>query len=102
MKSHNNFYTHQKFFDLLDNVKIKPWLWLSLSFTVAVADFISSLDIQFPILYIIPITLAGWYGNRNHALILSIFLPCLRFIFFMMWDTPWLVAVTVINILIRL
>jgi hypothetical protein len=102
MNPYKHFYKHQKSFDLLDKIKIKPWHWISLSILVACADFISSATIQFPILYILPISLASWSGNRNQALALAIVLPCIRLIFHMIWDVPWLITDTIINVLIRI
>lgn len=102
MKHFEHFYKHQSFFKLLDKLKIKPWHWISLSIIVACADFISSGNIQFPILYMLPISLVGWSGKRNQALALAIVFPCLRFIFRMIWSVPWLVVDSIINVLIRI
>jgi hypothetical protein len=101
MKLYEHFYKHQKYFEFLDKLKIKPWHWLSLSAILAGADFISKADIQFPILYILPIVLAGWSGKRNHALVLAIVLPCIRLIFHMIWNIPWLAIDSIVNVLIR-
>ena len=102
MKPYENFYKHEIFFKLLDKLRIKSWHWITLSIIVAGADFLSSGNIQFPILYILPIALAGWAGKRNQALALAIVLPCLRFIFHVIWDIPWIVADTIVNVLIRI
>jgi hypothetical protein len=102
MYPNEHFYRHHKFFERMDKFRIKPWHWILISVMVAGTDFISSANIQFPILYIIPIALAGWSGKQNQALMLAIVLPCLRLIFHMTWDVPWLVADTIINVLIRI
>jgi hypothetical protein len=102
MNPYDHFYKRQKFFERLDKFIIKPWHWISLSVLVAGADFISSATIQFPILYMLPIAIVGWSGKRNQALILAIVLPCLRLIFHMIWDIPWIVGDTIVNVLIRI
>jgi hypothetical protein len=96
------FYRHEKFFELLDKFKIKQWQWLFLSVFVAGADFVSGANIQFPILYMLPIALASWSGKRIQALILAVVLPCLRLIFRVMWNLPWMTIDSTINILIRI
>jgi hypothetical protein len=102
MSPYEHFYKHHKFFERMDKFNIKPWHWISLSVIVAGADFLSDATIQFPILYIIPIALAGWSSKRNYAIVMAIILPCLRFIFHMMWDAPWVVSDALINVLIRI
>jgi hypothetical protein len=102
MKTYEHFYEHQKIFELLDKFKIKPWHWVSILVLVAGADFMSSASIQFPILYMLPIALVSWSGKRNQALALALILPCLRLIFHLIWDVPWLVVDTIVNILIRI
>ena len=102
MKPYKNFYKHKKFFELLDKLKIKPWHWISLSIIVACADFMSGTNIQFPILYILPIALVGWSGKKNQALALAVVLPCIRLIFHMIWAIPWLVTDAIVNVLIRI
>jgi hypothetical protein len=102
MISNDHFYKHQKIFERLDKLKIKPIHWLLLSLLVAFADFISGTNIQFPILYILPISLAGWAGKRNYTLALAVILPCLRLLFHLIWKLPILSFDSVINISIRI
>ncbi|MFH0989518.1 MAG: hypothetical protein V1799_05810 [bacterium] len=102
MNYFERFYKHKKFFDFLDELKIKQRHWIILSILVASADFLSGNKIQFSILYLLPIALAAWFGERREALILALLLPCSRLIFRAQWDMPWFVLDSMINLLIRI
>ena len=65
MNPYEHFYKHQNILELLDKFKIKPWHWIVLLVLVGMADFLSGNNIQFPILYILPVALAGWSGRNT-------------------------------------
>jgi hypothetical protein len=102
MNTNEHYYEHQKFFEFLDKLKIESWHWISLSILIAGADFTSGSDIQFPILYLLPIVMAAWFSKRTYALVLAGVLPCLRLIFHLIWNFPWPVIETILNIVIRI
>jgi len=35
------FYNHDRLFDLLDKISIKPWYWISIAGALLAADFLS-------------------------------------------------------------
>ncbi|MCB0163440.1 MAG: DUF4118 domain-containing protein [Anaerolineae bacterium] len=73
-----------------------------LAFIALVADYLSGPLIQFPILYVIPVGLASWYGGRRWGYIFAVNLAVIRLCYFTVWDTPWGISVTLINALIRI
>jgi hypothetical protein len=101
MNHFDRFYKHQRIFKLLDRFNIKTWHWIILSILFAGADFFSGPTIHFPILYILPVAMAGWGAKRYQALLLAVVLPSTRLILRVIWDIPWIIVDSVVNVLIR-
>ena len=55
--------------------------WLGISLVVVGIDFLSGPIIQFPALFIIPVSLAAWYNGRVWGLALALALPLVRLSF---------------------
>jgi hypothetical protein len=53
-------------------------LWLALSAWIIWADYLSTLDMSFPITYLLPVLFAANAGGRRLALALAIGMPCIR------------------------
>ena len=65
------------------------------------ADFATGPYLMFPILFVIPVTLAAWFYNRPFALALAILLPAGRFILATVVEQSTPAAFAVANALIR-
>jgi hypothetical protein len=82
--------------------RVKPLTWVGLSGILVLIDFFSGAAIQFPVLFVLPIALATWYGGRKWGFCLAVFLPAARLLFWNFWDTQWSFAIEVVNTLVRL
>jgi predicted membrane protein len=83
------------------NRKFFPVLWGLLSLVVLVCDFLMGPYIQFPFLFIIPVTLAAWYSGPVWGFLLATILPLVRLYFALLWPVPWTMLDSSINALIR-
>jgi hypothetical protein len=83
------------------NRKFFPVLWGLLSLVVLVCDFLMGPYIQFPFLFIIPVTLAAWYSGPVWGYLLATILPLVRLYFALLWPVPWTMLDSSINALIR-
>lgn len=76
--------------------------WLGISVVVLALDFAVGPVIQFPALFIIPVSLAAWYNGRARGLVLAVALPLVRLYFTTIADTPWSFAESATNAAIRI
>jgi hypothetical protein len=77
--------------------------WLGFSILLIIADYFAGPFIQFPITYLIPVTLASWYNGRWWGLVFAVILPMVRFVFnIAAWSIPWTTTEATINALIRI
>jgi hypothetical protein len=99
--SDQDFFDHERVFELIDKIKSKPWHWLSLSAVLVAFDYATGSVIQFPLLHVIPVSLAAWSGRRGHAYALAVILPATRVVLNYAWhvhQTPFDIG---INFIIR-
>ncbi|MGE0474554.1 MAG: hypothetical protein AB7P17_13045 [Nitrospirales bacterium] len=77
--------------------------WVILAILILVGDYLSGPVIQFPILYLLPVSLAAWYNELVWALVFAMVLPIIRFYFvIIIWGIPWGLGESLINTLIRI
>ena len=81
---------------------ISPFYWLLLSAVCVYVDYSLGPYIQFPIVYMVPVSLASWYSGRRWGLGLAFVLPLFRLAFRSIWDPPWTFAESVVNAVIRI
>jgi hypothetical protein len=80
----------------------RPIHWVSLSAACALVDFLLGPKVQFPIAYLLPVSMAAWYGGRAWGVSLAVTLSLCRFAFNMFWDPEWMtIQDSAINALIR-
>jgi hypothetical protein len=79
-----------------------PLAWIAVAATVMALDFLSGPALQFPILLVIPVTLAAWHGGLKWGLALSLILPLPRLGFHVLGTPLWPIGVTISNMLIRM
>jgi hypothetical protein len=95
------FYEHDRFFALIDRVKAKPVDWILLSLLMVAGDFVTGSVIQFPLLYIIPVSLAAWSRKKVHAYLLAFLLPATRIPMAVAWNLPLTPIEHGVNFVIR-
>jgi K+-sensing histidine kinase KdpD len=80
-----------------------PLLCIGAAIILMIADYFAGPFVQFPITYLIPISLASWYLGRSWGLILSIVMPLVRFFFnIALWTVPWTIVEASVNCVIRI
>jgi len=83
--------------------KYLPLFWIGFSIILLIADYYSGPYIQFPVTFLIPISLATWYSGILWGLILAIALPLIRLYFnIAFWTIPWTYTEASINCIIRI
>ena len=78
------------------------WLWMAIALLALVADFLTGFHVQFPILFLVPVTAAAWYNGRGWAFTFAIGLPLVRGFYHVLWEAPWTILETLINGAIRM
>lgn len=80
-----------------------PFYWIGISIILLAADYFAGPFIQFPITYLVPVSLASWYSGRRWGLAFSITLPLARLFFnIALWTIPWTIVEASVNCLIRI
>ncbi|MBL7996520.1 hypothetical protein JNM05_14230 [bacterium] len=80
-----------------------PLFSIGISVILLVADYFAGPFIQFPITYLVPISLASWYSGRHWGLTFAITLPLVRLFFnIALWTIPWTFVEATINCIIRI
>jgi hypothetical protein len=64
----------------------KNIFYITIALVVLVVDFYTGKHIRFPILYIIPVSIAAWYNHKTMAYSLAVFLSLARFGFHVPWQ----------------
>jgi hypothetical protein len=63
---------------LLPPGRIHPGWWVGLGALLLCIDHFTGLDVEFPVLYVLPVILAAWYSGKSAAMGLAIAVPILR------------------------
>jgi hypothetical protein len=85
------------------NPRLLPYYWIGIAAILLAADYFAGPFIQFPVTYLIPISLASWYSGRRWGLALSFAMPLTRFVYnIAFWTIPWTVVEASANCIIRI
>ena len=77
--------------------------WIGLTVLILLGDYFSGPIIQFPIFYLLPVSLAAWCHGLRWGLFLAVSLPVVRFGFLtLIWNAPWSVGESLVNTAIRM
>ena len=76
--------------------------WSAISLVVVALDYLSGPVIQFPAVFVIPVSLAAWYNGWAWGVALSVVLPLVRLHFTIILDAPWSFTEAAINAGIRI
>jgi len=80
-----------------------PYYWIGIAIILLAADYFAGPFIQFPVTYLIPISLASWYSDRRWGLAFSITMPLTRFVYnIAFWTIPWTIVEASVNCIIRI
>jgi hypothetical protein len=79
-----------------------PLVWIALSIGCLAIDYALGPFIQFPIFYLVPVSLAAWNSGRKAGLALAVILPLCRLYFITLWDPPWAFLESAVNAAIRI
>ena len=60
---------------------LDSWWWLGVAGLLFWLDYVTGLSTQFPVVYIIPVSLAAWYSGRGPALGLAVVVPLVHVLF---------------------
>ncbi len=88
-------------FAWLMNRAFHPWHWTVASAIVLAADFATGPHIQFPILFLIPVSMAARAGRIRWGVVLAIALPAIHALLRLRWAGPSSVLDLAINFVIR-
>ena len=76
--------------------------WLLLTAACLTIDYSTGPVIEFPLVYLVPISLAAWFGGRAWGLALAVVLPLCRLYFRTIWNPPWTFFESSVNAAIRM
>jgi two-component system sensor histidine kinase TtrS len=66
---------------VLPSARVPPWVWLVLAVPLVLVEYTTGIYSQFPVVYVIPVSLAAWYSGRFPAVTLAVAIPLAHFIF---------------------
>ncbi len=91
------------FKDRLHSVRLlaQPAVWIALAGVFLVLDYLAGPTIQFPIIFVFPVALAAWHRGFRWSMFLAVVQPLVRFAFYLTWEAPWSLSVSIVNLLIR-
>lgn len=76
--------------------------WSAISLVVLALDYLSGPVIQFPAVFVIPVSLAAWYNGRWWGAVLAVVLPLVRLYFTTILNAPWSFTDAAVNAGIRI
>jgi hypothetical protein len=79
-----------------------PLYWLSSSIVVLLADLWLGPFVQFPVLFVLPVALAGWFSSNRWGVGLAVALPLVRLSFFLTWGLPYPLGIALTNAAVRI
>ena len=82
--------------------KTRPLLWGGLAVIILATDYLTGPFVSFPILYLVPVTLAARYNGRIWGISLAAAMPLAHFAFSLLWPVPWSVTDSVLSCAIRI
>lgn len=87
----------------LTHCNVFPVYWSILAFIILIGDYLSGPTIQFPILYLIPVSLASWYSGWKWGLALAVGMSLIRLYYYVaFWPVPQTLYDASVNTMIRI
>ena len=70
--------------------RVSPIAWVPVTAGLLAIDYFTGPYFQFPAVYSLPVTLAGWFSGAGAGLTLAVVLPLSRLAFMLtLWGEPW-------------
>jgi hypothetical protein len=66
---------------LLPSRRLRPLWWIGIAAVLLWIEYVTGLYTEFPVVYVIPVSLAAWYSGRWPALTLAIVMPLVHVVF---------------------
>lgn len=89
--------------EILAQTQLFPVYWSVLAVVILIGDYAAGPTIQFPILYLIPVSLASWYSGFSWGLAFVVTMPLIRLYFSgMLWAIHPTIFDASINTIIRI
>ncbi len=89
--------------EILAQTQLFPVYWSVLAVVILIGDYAAGPTIQFPILYLIPVSLASWYSGFSRGLAFVVTMPLIRLYFSeMLWPIHLTIFDASINTIIRI
>jgi hypothetical protein len=87
----------------LSALAARPLTWIGLTLIVAAIDYFSGPHVHVGLLYLLPLTLAAWYGGTPIALAIGVALPIARLSYFVfdVWEPSATYAHVALNAAVR-
>ena len=74
---------------LLPLGRLAPWWWIGIAGLLLWIDYVSGPNTQFPVAYMVPVSLAAWYSGLWPALALAVAMPLIHVAFLVaLWKPP--------------
>lgn len=86
---------------LLPPVRLHPAWWFAMAVPLLWIEYVAGLYNQFPVIYVIPVSLAAWYSGRRPALMLAIAIPLIHLLFMAFGTTPGNLVTVLVTTVIR-
>ena len=87
---------------MFKNPQLHKLFWILIAAIILIGDFYSGPYIQFPILYLIPITLSAWFSGKWWGIAFAVCLSLIRFYYTTIWDIHYTLFESGINTAIRI
>jgi hypothetical protein len=71
---------------LLPPGRLHPGWWVAMAALLFWIDYVSGPNTQFPVFYVVPVSLAAWYSGRWPALALAVAVPVVHML---LWVAVW-------------
>ena len=84
------------------NTKTATVFIISLALVVLGIDLITGREVQFPLIYVLPVGIAAWRNQKTLAYAMSIVLPLVRGVYEFPWHTSASLPIASINTLMEI
>ncbi len=85
-----------------EHTRLLPLVWLASSIVVLVLDLWTGPFLQFPVFFVLPVLLSGWFSGGLWGVSLALALPLVRLSFFSVWGLPYSLGIAVTNTAVRM
>ena len=74
---------------LLPPGRLHPLWWVPVGAALIGIDYAGGFNTPYPLLYVIPVTVAAWYSGRRAAVALAVVVPLMHAVFLVtVWEPP--------------